>query len=130
MPRPPIRVGLSVGGVGERMVDTPPVMGGGGSVGRGPDERVRELHASCDREQPGVGRGIGRRHIDVEAPRGTVEEDGVADRLGGRAEEEQLRVGGQPVEAPHVAAFDPSGDPHPSRLPEPASELGDAPCTR
>jgi hypothetical protein len=60
-----------------------PVVGGGRAIGGGPDERVRELHASAQLEQPAILCRTGRRDVDPERPRRTVEQDTVAQGLRG-----------------------------------------------
>ena len=70
-----------------------PVFRGGRAVGGGPDQRVRELDAPAQLEQPAV---LGRarcREVDPERPCGPVQQDRVAEGLGGGGEDEQLRVG-------------------------------------
>ena len=71
------------------------VVGGRRAVGGGADERVRELDAPADLEQPGVHRRVGRGHVDAERLGGTVEQRRVAERLRGGGEDEQLRLGGE-----------------------------------
>ena len=71
------------------------VVGRSRAVGGGPDERVRELDAPADLEQPGVHRRAGRSHVEAEGLGGTVQQHRVAERLRGRGEDEQLGVGGQ-----------------------------------
>ena len=79
------------------------VVGRRRAVRGGANEWVCELHAPSDRQQSRVGRGLGRGHVDLEAVGGPAEQRRVADRLGRRGEDEKLRVGRQPVEAPPVA---------------------------
>ena len=69
----------------------PAVVGGGRAVGRGADEWVRELDPPADVEQPGVDRGVGRRHVDAEVAAARWSSSGVAERLGGGGQDEQLR---------------------------------------
>ena len=61
VPRSPVRVGLGVGGIGERAMDAVAVLRRRRAVGGGSDERVRELDALTDREQSGVHRGVDGR---------------------------------------------------------------------
>jgi hypothetical protein len=121
VPGSSVRVGFDIGGIGERAVDTVAVVRGPRPVRGGADERVCELHALSDDEQPGVQRGICHRHVDLEGLGGALQQDRVADRLGGRAEEEELCVRGQPPEAPYVAVLYLPGYRGPLGQPEPAS---------
>ena len=97
------------------------------AVRGGPDERVCELDALANREQPGVHRGVDGRHVDLEGLGGGVQQDGIAERLRGRGEDEELRIGREPVEAPHVALFDLPGHMIALRQTEPAGELRGCP---
>ena len=100
------------------------------AVGTRANEWVRELRPPSDAQHSGVLGGVGRGHVDPETVGGTVEQDGVTDRLGGRRQDKKLRVGRKPAEAPNVARFDPPGDGKALRQPEPARQLGDAPGAR
>jgi len=71
-----------------------------------------------------------RREVDPERPRGTVEQDRVAEGLGGSREDEQPRVGREQLEAPDVALLDPAGDRLIAGKIEPAGETGDVPRAR
>ena len=126
VPRPSVRVGLGVGGIGEGTMHPVAIMGSRRAVGGRPDEWVSELRSPTDGQQPGVSRGLGRSHVDLEVLGGSVEQDGVADGLCRRGQDEESRVGREPVEAPHVAVFDPSGDRMTLGQPEPACQFGEA----
>src|SRR5689334_15621799 len=107
-----------------------PVVRGGRVVNGGPDKRVRELHPPAQLEQPAVLGRTRRREVDPERPRGLVEQDQVAERLGGGREDKQPRVGRQQLQATDVALLDPVGERLAVQKTEPASEIGDVPCTR
>ena len=107
-----------------------PVVRGGRAVGGGPDERVRELDAPAQLEQPAVLRRAGRREVDPERPRGPVQQHRVAERLRGSREDEQPRVGREQLEAPDVALLDLAGDRLAAGKTEPAGEIGDVPRAR
>ena len=104
-----------------------PVVRGCGTIDGGPDERVCELDAPAQLEQPAVLRRARRRDVDPERPRGTVQQDAVAEGLRGGGEDEQLRVGREQLEAPRVALLDPPGDRMAAGKAEPAGETGDVP---
>ena len=93
VPGAPVRVRLGVGCFGEGAMDAVAVVGGGRAVGGGPDEWVRELDAPTYSEQTRVHCRVGRSHVDAERLGGTVEQQRVAERLCGRGEDEQLRLG-------------------------------------
>ena len=92
VPGPPVRVGLGDGGLGQRAVHAVPVVGGCRAIGGGPDERVRELDAPAQFEQPAVLCRARGRDVDPQRPRGTVEQDRVAEGLCGSGQDEQLGV--------------------------------------
>ena len=100
------------------------------AVDGGPDERVCELDAPAQLEQPAILRRARRRDVDPERPYGTLQQDAVAEGLRGGRENEQLRVGREQPEAPRVALFDPPGDRMAAGKAEPAGETGDVPCAR
>ena len=106
------------------------VVGRRRAVGAGANEWVSELRPPPDREQSGVHRSLGCGHIDLQELGGALEQDRVANRLGGRGQDEELGVRRQPVQAPSVAVFDLSGDRKVFGQPEPAGQLGDAPRPR
>ena len=106
------------------------VAGSSGAVGGGPDQWVRELDAASHLEQPGVRCRVGRRHLDAEARGGTVKQHRVAERLRGRSEDEQPRIGREPQEAPRVAVFDLACYRLAARKTEPAGELSGVPRAR
>ena len=108
-------------------MDAVAVLGGRRAVGGRADERVRELDPSPDREQPSVHRGVHRRHVDLESLRSGLEQERVAERLGGRGEDEELRVGRESEQTTHVALLDPAGDQMGLGEREPASELSSVP---
>ena len=93
MPGAPIRIRLEVGRFGEGAMDAMAILGSGRAVGGGPDEWMRELDAPTYFEQTRVHRRVGRSHVDAERLGGTVEQQRVAERLCGRGEDEQLRLG-------------------------------------
>ena len=130
VPGPPVRVGLGDGGIGQGTMHAVPVVRGCRAVGGGPDERVRELHAPAQLEQPAVLGRARRREVDPERPCGPVQQDKVAEGLGGGREDEQLRVGREQLEAPDVALLDPAGDRLTAGKTEPAGEIGDVPRVR
>ena len=107
-----------------------PVVRGCRAIGGGPDEWVRELDAPAQLEQPAVLCRARRREVDPERPCGTVQQDAVAEGLCGSREDQQLRVGGEQLEAPDVALFDPAGDRMAAGKTEPAGETGDVPRPR
>ena len=130
VPGPPVRVGLGDGGIGQGTMHAVPVVRGCRAIGGGPDERVRELDAPAQLEQPAVLCRARRRDVDPERPRGTVEQDRVAEGLCGSREDEQLGVGREQLEAPDVALLDPAGDRLTAGKTEPAGETGDVPRAR
>jgi len=88
VPGLPVRVGPGHGGLGQRPVYAAPVFRGGRAVGGGPDQRVRELDSPAELEQPAVLCRARRRQVDPEHPRGPVEQEAVAEGLGGGREDE------------------------------------------
>ena len=58
---------------------------------------------------------------------GAVQQHGIAEWLCGRGEDEQLRVGGEQLEAPRVALLDLAGDRLAAGKAEPAGEVRDVP---
>ena len=109
---------------------TVPVVRSGRAVGGGPDQRVRELHAPAQLEQPAVPGRARRREVDPERPCGTVQQDRVAEGFCGSGEDEQLGVGREQLEAPDVALLDPAGDRLAAGKTEPACEAGHVPRAR
>ena len=75
VPGPPVRVGLGDGGIGQGTMHAVPVVRGCRAIGGGPDQRVRELDAPAQLEQPAVLRRARGRDVDPERPRGPVEQD-------------------------------------------------------
>ena len=130
MPGPSVRVGLGVGGVGERTMDTVAVVLRRRAIGGRPDQGMRELDASAEREQSGVHGGVDGRDVDLEGLRDRVEQHGVAERLGRRGEDEELRVGREQLEPAHVALLDLPGDRRALRQTEPPGELRGVPRAR
>ena len=111
VPGAPVRVPLGVGCFGEGAMHTVAVVGRSRAVGGGADEWVRELDPPpAYLEQRGVDRGAGRGHLEAEGRGGTVKQHGIAQRLRGRGEDEQLRLGREQLEAPGVALFDLADD--------------------
>ena len=106
------------------------VVGGSRAVGRGADEWVRELDSRTDREQPGINRRVGGGRLQAERLGGTMEQHRVAERLGGRRQDEQLGVGRELLEALGVALLDPAATGLAVGKPEPAGELGGVPGAR
>ena len=106
------------------------VGGGGQAVGGGSDEWMRELDPRTYLEQPGVDSGLGRGHVDAEGLSGTVEQDGVAQGLRGRGDDEQMGVGWELEEAPCVALFDLAYHRLAPGQPEPAGEICGVPGAR
>jgi hypothetical protein len=75
------------------------LFGVGRAVGGGADERMGELDAPGDLEQPRVRGGVRRSRVQTEGLGGTVQEERVAERLGGGGEDEESRLGGESREA-------------------------------
>ena len=130
MPGAPIRIRLGVGCIGEGAMDAVPILGGGRAVGGGPDEWMRELDPPTYSEQTRVHSRVGRTHVNPERLGGTVEQQRVTQRLRGRGEEEQLRLGGKYSEAPDVALFDLADHRLAVGQPEPASKICGPPAAR
>jgi len=130
VPGPPVRVGPGHGGLGQGPVHAEQVIRGGGAIGGGPDQRVRELDPPAHLEQPDV-LGRGRRgQVDPERPRGPVQQDRVAEGLGRRREDKQPGVGREQPQPPDVALLDPPGDRLAAGQAELAGQAGDIPGTR
>ena len=125
VPGAPVRVAVAIGGFCEGAVHAVAVAGSSGS-----DEWVSELDAASHLEQPDVRRRVNRRHLDAEGRGGTVQQHRVAERLRGRGEDEQPRVGREPQQAPGVAVFDLACHRFVARKTETASEFSGVPCAR
>src|SRR5512133_3312955 len=91
---------------------------------------MRELDAPTYSEQTRVHCRVGGSHVDTERLGGTVEQQRVAERLCGRGEDEQLRLGGEYAEAPYVALFDLADHRLAVGQPEPAGEICGPPAAR
>ena len=130
VPGAPIRVRVGVGGCGERPMHPVAVVGGCSTVSGGSYERVTELDTHTHLEEAGVRRRVGRGHVDAERLGGTLEKDGITQRLRGGRENEQLGVGGKLKEAPRVALFDLARDRLPPGQSESAGEIHRAPRAR
>ena len=130
VPGAAVRVAVAVGGFCQGSMHAVAVAGSSGAVGGGPDQWVRELDAAFHQEQPGIRCRVGRRHVDAEAGDGTVKQHRVAERLRGRSEDEQPRVGRELHEAPCVAVFDLACYRLAARKTEAAGELSGVPCAR
>ena len=103
---------------------------GGGAVGGGADERMRELDPRTDGQQAGIQCRPGRPHVEAERPGGAVEQDGIAQGLSGCGEDEQERVGRQQQQAPDVALLDLAHDGLRARKTESPGQLRGAPRPR
>jgi hypothetical protein len=91
---------------------------------------VRELDAAAHLEQPVVLRRARCREVDPERPCGPVQQDRVAEGLGGGREDEQLCVGREQLQAPDVALLDPASDRLTPGKTESAGQTGDVPRAR
>jgi hypothetical protein len=130
VPGPPVRVGLGGGGIGQGAMHAVPVFRGGRAVGGGPDQRVRELDAPAQLEQPAVLCRARCREVDPESPCGLVQQDRVAEGLGGGHQDQQLGVGREQLQAADVALLDPASDRLTLGQTESAGQAGDIPRAR
>jgi hypothetical protein len=105
---PGASVGISLGVrcLCEGAVHTLSPFGSGRVVGGGAHKRMRERDAAGNLEQPGVHRRSGCRHVEPERLGGTVQQHGVAQRLGRCPEDEELRLGREQLEPARIALFD------------------------
>ncbi len=125
VPGAPIGVRLGVGGLGEGAMHAVAVVVGRRAVGGGPDERMGELDARPDLEQPGFHRRVRPRSCrdrGVSAARWSS--TGSPSGSAAAASDEQPGVGGELEEALGVALLDLAGDRLAAGKPEPAGELG------
>ena len=106
------------------------VVRGSGAVCRRSNERVGELDTPTDSKKTGVHRRRSGDHADPERLAGTMQQHGVAERIRGRGQDEQLRVGRQMEESPGIALFDLAGHGLTDGEPEAAGETRRVPCTR
>jgi hypothetical protein len=91
---------------------------------------VRKLDAPAQLEQPAVLCRACCREIDPERPCGPVQQDRVAEGLGGGREDEQLCVGREQLQAPDVALLDPASDRLTPGKTESAGQADDVPRAR
>ena len=101
MPRPTVGIDLGIGRLGQRAVRLPAIGQRRRPVGRGAHQRMTEPHPRTQLDQPG---GLGRRcgiPSDPELLGRAPQQGHVADRLGGRREQERLRRRRQRLETAH-----------------------------
>jgi hypothetical protein len=110
VPGPAVWVVVGVGSLGERAVHAVTIFGHSRPIGGRPNERMGELDAPAHDKQPGVHRGVDSRHVDLEGLGGRVEQDRITERLGGRREHEELRVGRESAEPSREAILDLGGN--------------------
>ena len=130
VPGSPVGVSLGVGGLGEGTMDPMSVGGIRRDVGGRARQRMRKLDPAAELEQSGVECRAGRRHLESEAPGGTVEQHRIAERVRGRGQHEQPGVGGEPGETAGVAPFDLAGHRLAVGQPEPAGQTHRIPGAR
>ena len=130
MPGPPIRIRVRIRRLGQREVDSMTVLGRRRVVGGRPDERVGELDATADPEQPGVHGWLGGEHAETEAVGSPMQQHEIALRLRGRDEHEQTGVARQVAKSLGEALLDLADDRPATGKPEAAGELGRVPRAR
>ena len=123
MPGAAIRVGLGIGRLGERAMDLGPLIGGGGPVDRGANERMPEGHVRPERDQAARLCGMGRRFRDPETLGRPPHERRVPGRVARGDEGEEPRVTRQSRHSPLEALFDPGVDRRRRRHAEAAGDL-------
>jgi hypothetical protein len=122
MPRPAVRVGLPVGGLGQRLVGRPKLGRARGAIDGRADQRVTKGHPLRERQEP-VGLDVHRRHGDAEPVGGPEQQEGIAGRVGGGDEQQAPRVAGHRLEPCDVALLDPSRERLRLEQPESAGQL-------
>ncbi len=123
MPGAPIWVPIIVGRVGKGAMDAPAVFRCDRAVRGRPDERVREFHALADPQQPGLHRRAGGSHFEAEGLGRAVQEHRVSKGLRRGSHDDELGLGGQLMQAPHVALLDPARHRLAVEQPETAGEF-------
>ena len=126
MPRPPIRISVAIGHLGQRPVRRPPVRQRRGGVHRRPHQRMPEPHPRPDLQQPVRLGGLRRRSRDPEPPGRPPHQHRVPGRLRRRDQHQRPRVGGQRLQPLPEALLDPGRDRPSPRQPEPAGQLREA----
>ena len=127
MPRPPVRIRLCVYCLCDRSMNPVPVICGRRVIGGRAGERMGELDAAADGEEPRLHRSGRLLHVEAESGRAPLKEHRVAQRLRRGGEDEQLGRRGKELEPPRVALFDLPGHRLFIGQPETAGEFGGAP---
>ena len=108
MPRPPIRIELRVGCLGQCAVGSPSLAGRRGPVHGGANERMAEGAPLVDLEQAGLFGRVRGLDADAQLRRSANEQERIAERLG-RSEKQQLVCfGGKGLDLTPEALLDPA----------------------
>ena len=121
MPRATIRIDVSIRHLRQRQVGRPALRPAGGPVHGRARQGMAEGHALLECQQPV--RRVDRGERDPEAFARALQEQRIADRLGGGDEQQPSRVLGEGLEPSDVALLDPSREITGFRHPEPAGQL-------
>jgi hypothetical protein len=123
MPRAAIGLRLAVGLLRERPVHLDAVAGRGRPIHRRPHQRMAKAHAAAHLDQPRRLRRAGGRGTDPQPRQGAPQQRGVAGRLGGRRQQQPLRVTRERTDPPVVALLDAARQRPRIRKPEAACQL-------
>jgi hypothetical protein len=103
-----------------------PIRDGPGPVGGRAHERMPKAHVCADVQQAGLRGGAGGSGIQTECLSRPEHECRVADRVGGREQDQPPGVLRQPGQPPGIVVFDPFGQASRIRQGEPAGQFGGA----
>ena len=124
MPGATVGIEHRIGRVGERAVHVAPVARVRRAVDRRAHQRMRETHPGAELDQPAASAGRPASDADPEAFGGAPQQARVAERLGRRGQEQELRISAAGARHAEEAVLD--APRHGARVgqPEPAGELG------
>jgi hypothetical protein len=130
MPRPAIRVGVGVGRLGQRLVDTPALLRNRRAVHRRAHQRMAEAHLRPEVDKARLSRRRLGTGVDAQVRGRSLHQQRVADRVCRGDEEQRPRRGRQRGHLPLEALLDLARQRRPIGQPEPARELGRRPPAR
>ena len=106
VPGPPVRIGLRIGGLGQRRVRPLPVRDRGRPVDRRTDQRMPEPHPAAELHQARLHRRPRRRRADPELPGGPPHQHRIPGRVGRRHQQQPPGLSRQRGNAPPEAVLD------------------------
>ena len=129
VPGAAIRIGVGIGGLGERVVHAPALFWRASAVDRRTHERMTEPHLRAESNQSDAGRRCGGVRPDAEPGGRPQHQHRIPGRLSRRDEKQEPRRRRERRQPLPVALLDPSRHRRAAGQPEPSRELGGRPAT-